>query len=100
MAFVYIVRCADGTFYTGMATDVERRVQQHNSGRGAKYTRGRRPVELVYCEERETVGKALRREKEIQKMNRHKKSELIKSKKQANSHPADKGRMGISDSEI
>ena len=77
MAFVYIVRCADGTYYTGMSTDVERRVQQHNSGRGAKYTRGRRPVELVYCEEKETISAALKREKQIQGMKRDKKTLLI-----------------------
>ena len=51
MAVVYILQCADGTLYTGWTTDLERRLQAHNSGRGARYTRGRRPVRLVYSEE-------------------------------------------------
>ena len=65
---VYIVQCADQTLYTGVAKDVETRVCQHNAGRGAKYTRGRRPVELVYTEPAEDRSTALRRECAIKKM--------------------------------
>lgn len=79
MAFVYIVRCADGTYYTGTAGDLDRRLDQHNSGRGAKYTRGRRPVQLVYWEQMDTIGKALSREKQIQRMPRSKKIVLVQS---------------------
>jgi putative endonuclease len=60
--FVYIVRCADGTLYTGYTRDVERRIAAHNRGRGAKYTSGRRPVVLVYHERFRSLGAALRRE--------------------------------------
>lgn len=79
MAFVYILECSDGTYYTGMAKDVHQRLEQHNSGRGAKYTRGRRPVRLVYSEETETIGAALRREKQIQRLPRRKKIKLIQT---------------------
>ncbi|MGC8780670.1 MAG: GIY-YIG nuclease family protein, partial [Anaerolineae bacterium] len=51
MPFVYVVRCADGTYYTGWTTDLARRIAQHNAGRGGAYTRSRRPVTLVYREE-------------------------------------------------
>ena len=51
--YVYILRCADGTYYTGFTTDPDRRLKVHNSGKGAKYTRSRRPVELIYMEESE-----------------------------------------------
>lgn len=65
---VYIVECADKSLYTGIARDVEARVAQHNGGTGAKYTRSRRPVTLVYHEEAESRGEALRREYEIKQM--------------------------------
>lgn len=65
---VYIVRCADRTFYTGIAKDVDTRVSQHNAGRGARYTRSRRPVELVYMEAVGEHGAALKREREIKRM--------------------------------
>jgi putative endonuclease len=74
---VYLVLCADGSFYTGVAKDVVARVEQHNRGRGAKYTRGRRPVELLYCEEAGERGQALRREYAIKQLPRRKKLELI-----------------------
>ncbi len=75
--YVYIVRCADGTLYTGVARDVDARVRQHNAGDGARYTRARRPVELVYQEEASDRGTALRREHAIKRMRRGKKCNLI-----------------------
>jgi putative endonuclease len=74
--FVYILRCADGTLYTGWAIDVARRVEAHNAGRGARYTRAHRPVELVYTEEVATVGAALKRELAIKRYPRAKKLAL------------------------
>jgi putative endonuclease len=59
---VYIVRCADRSLYTGIARDLAARIDAHNAGKGAKYTRARRPVELVYCEQAPDRGTALRRE--------------------------------------
>lgn len=75
--FVYILRCADGTLYTGMTDDVSRRVQVHNSGKGAKYTRGRRPVEVVYTEACEGYSAALKREAAIKRLTRQEKLCLI-----------------------
>lgn len=75
--WVYILRCADGTLYTGMAADVDRRVQVHNRGQGAKYTRGRGPVEAVYREACAGRGEALRREAAIKKLPRREKLALI-----------------------
>ena len=74
--FVYIVRCADGTLYTGYARDPHAREILHNSGRGAKYTSGRRPVTLVHVERYRTKGRALRREVEIKKWSRQQKEAL------------------------
>ena len=74
--FVYIVRCADGTFYTGYARDPDAREFAHNAGRGAKYTSGRRPVTLVHVERYRSKGHALRRESEIKKWSRRKKAAL------------------------
>ncbi|RLA68357.1 MAG: GIY-YIG nuclease family protein [Epsilonproteobacteria bacterium] len=81
MYYVYIVECADNTFYAGIAIDVERRIQEHNSlGKGAKYTRSRRPVELVYQEVCLDRSKASKREYEIKKrMTRADKIKLINS---------------------
>jgi predicted GIY-YIG superfamily endonuclease len=75
--FVYIVRCADGSLYAGYAQDPERRAEAHNTGRGARYTSGRRPVALVYTEAFESHGDALRREVQIKKLSRTKKEALI-----------------------
>ena len=75
--YVYILECADGTFYTGWTTDIEARVNTHNSGSGAKYTRGRRPVSLVYYEELPDRSAALKREAAIKRLPRNKKLELI-----------------------
>ena len=77
MPFVYIVRCADGTLYTGWTTDVTRRVAQHNAGRGARYTRMRRPVALVYREEMPDRSTAMRREAAIKKLDRERKERLV-----------------------
>ena len=75
--FCYIVECADGTYYTGWAVDPEKRVQVHNKGRGAKYTKMRLPVKLVYVEEQPDRSTALKRERAIKKMSREKKQELF-----------------------
>jgi putative endonuclease len=74
--FVYIVRCVDGTLYTGYARDPHARELAHNTGRGAKYTSGRRPVTLVHVERFRTKGRALRREIEIKKWSRQQKEAL------------------------
>lgn len=77
--FVYILLCADGTFYTGYTTELPRRIQMHNEGKGAKYTRGRGPVSLLYAEEGESRSWGIRREKEIQSLTRGEKAELIRT---------------------
>lgn len=77
MNYTYIVRCSDGTFYTGWTTCLERRVTEHNSGRGAKYTRNRTPVKLVYYESFETKREAMKREAAIKKMSRAEKEKLF-----------------------
>ena len=74
---VYILRCGDGSLYTGITNDLERRVAVHNSGKGGKYTRSHLPVTPVYCEKQPDKGAALRRELEIKAMTRDKKLELI-----------------------
>ncbi|MBR1845224.1 MAG: GIY-YIG nuclease family protein [Oscillospiraceae bacterium] len=83
MNYVYILRCADGTLYTGSTTDLDRRLAVHNSGKGAKYTRSRRPVELIYHEELESWSAALRREAAIKKLTRGEKLRLIESGEKA-----------------
>jgi putative endonuclease len=75
--FVYIVRCADGTLYTGYARDPDRRTHAHNAGRGASYTAGRRPVSLVYSEAFASVGDALTREHQVKRLSRAMKERLI-----------------------
>lgn len=78
--FVYIVRCADNTLYTGVARDVEKRLQQHNHGSaGAKYTRARRPVELVYREGAANRSEAQQREYRIRHLSAVQKRQLIES---------------------
>jgi putative endonuclease len=74
--FVYIVECSDGTLYTGYSKDYERRIAAHNAGRGAKYTRTRRPVRLVFLQAVATVSAALKREAEIKRMSRPEKVAL------------------------
>ena len=80
--YAYMVECSDGTLYTGYTNDLEKRVQAHNSGKGAKYTRSRLPVRLVYFEEFETKEKAQSREWHIKRLTRAKKLELIAKAKE------------------
>lgn len=77
MNYVYILRCADGSLYTGWTNDLEKRVKTHNAGKGAKYTKTRLPVELVYYEEYEGKGEALSREFSIKKLKKTDKEKLI-----------------------
>ncbi|USF25815.1 hypothetical protein N510_000731 [Firmicutes bacterium ASF500] len=77
--YVYILRCGDGTLYTGITDNIPRRLAAHQAGRGAKYTRGRGPLELVYQEEAPDKPAALRREIEIKRFKRTEKERLIKS---------------------
>lgn len=74
---LYILRCRDGSLYTGITTDVERRLEEHRSGKGAKYTRGRGPLELVYWVECGDHSAALKRELEIKALSRADKLKLI-----------------------
>ncbi|MGD0622774.1 MAG: GIY-YIG nuclease family protein [Thermacetogeniaceae bacterium] len=78
IAYVYILRCGDGTLYTGYANDLEARLAAHREGKGAKYTRGRGPLELVYKEALGNNIAAMKREREIQKLTRPEKECLIK----------------------
>lgn len=78
---VYIVRCADGTFYTGWTNDLTHRLAAHNSGGGAKYTRGRQPVSLLYSEEFTSRSEAMRREIKIKRLSRKRKLQLIEARK-------------------
>ena len=75
--YCYILECSDGTFYTGWTNDPERRVAQHNKGKGARYTKTRRPVRLVYLEEQTDKIAALKRELQIKKLKREQKLKLI-----------------------
>jgi putative endonuclease len=77
MHYVYVIECADGTLYTGYTTDVERRVEEHNAGEGAKYTRGRTPVTVVHTEEFGERGEAMSREAAIKDMSREEKETLV-----------------------
>ena len=76
MNYTYIVKCCDNTLYTGWTTDLDRRIEEHNSGKGAKYTRSRRPVELIYAERFDTKQEAMRREWEIKQLSREEKLRL------------------------
>lgn len=77
--WVYILRCSDSTLYTGIAKDIESRIAAHNGGKGAKYTRGRSPVEEVYREQCPSKSAALIREREIKRMTRMQKLQLIRA---------------------
>ncbi len=79
MPYTYMLRCSDGSLYTGWTTDVHKRLLTHNKGKGAKYTRARLPVQLVYWEESPTRSEAQMRELSIQKLNRNQKEKLIES---------------------
>ena len=77
MNYTYIVECKDGTYYTGWTNNLDKRLKDHNEGKGAKYTKARLPVFLVYYEEYETKEEAMRREYAIKHMTRGKKCTLI-----------------------
>lgn len=93
MNYVYMLRCADGTLYCGWTTDPEARLKEHNSGKGAKYTRSRLPVELVYTEEYSDRHEALSREWHLKRMCRAEKLKLIENKTEieARSNPESDG---------
>ncbi|MGD0611178.1 MAG: GIY-YIG nuclease family protein [Anaerolineales bacterium] len=76
-SFCYILECADGSYYTGWSNDPERRLRVHNAGRGARYTRSRRPVRLVYVEELPDRASAMRRERQIKGLTKKQKEKLI-----------------------
>ena len=78
MYFIYIVKCKDETYYTGYTTNIEKRIKAHNEGKGAKYTRGRLPVKLVYWEQYEEKAQALKREYAIKQLTRKQKQQLIR----------------------
>ena len=77
MAFLYILRCGDGSLYTGIALDLERRLAQHRAGRASRYTRSRLPVELVWWRQAASWGDALREELRIKRLSRSEKEELV-----------------------
>ena len=81
MHYVYIVECKDGTLYTGWTTDIKRRINEHNQGKGAKYTRSRCPVVLKYFEEFTTKQEAMKREYQLKHWSRAKKEALISNDK-------------------
>lgn len=81
MWYVYMLRCSDETLYTGITNDLSARIRAHNAGTGAKYTRGRGPVELVYSEELPSHGEALRREYAIKQLKKEQKLSLIMQQK-------------------
>ncbi len=78
--YVYILECSDGTFYTGSTKDLESRIQQHQAGEGARYTKRRLPVRLIYSEEFDRIDAAFYREKQIQSWSRKKKLALIEGR--------------------
>ena len=82
MNYTYILRCGDGSFYTGWTNNLEKRIACHNEGKGAKYTKARLPVELAYFETFQTKKEAMRREWEIKRMTRKEKIALIHPVKQ------------------
>ena len=79
MNYTYIVKCSDKTFYTGRTNDLEKRIEMHNSGKGAKYTKARLPVELVYYEAFDTKEEAMSREWHIKRLSRSEKQKLIEA---------------------
>lgn len=77
MNYTYILECMDGSLYTGWTNDIDKRLKAHNEGKGAKYTKARRPVKLVHVEEYKTKKEAMRREYEIKHMTRKEKEKLV-----------------------
>lgn len=88
MCYTYIVRCADGSLYTGWTNDLEGRIEAHNSGRGAKYTKSRRPVTLAYFEEFETKEEAMSREWHIKQLSRSEKERLVEHGREEHTCPS------------
>ena len=82
MNYTYIFRCSDGSLYTGWTNNLEKRISAHNAGRGAKYTKPRRPVVLAYYEEFQTKEEAMRREWEIKHMTRDEKMQMIHTREE------------------
>lgn len=78
MNWVYILRCGDGTLYTGWTNDLEKRLRTHNAGKGGKYTRSRLPVTLAYCETCDTKQQAMSREWHIKRLSREEKLRLVR----------------------
>ena len=89
--FVYIIKCSDGTLYTGWTTDPEKRLKAHNAGRGARYTRSRRPVQMVYREEWGSKSEALKREAAIKRLSRTEKLRLIAGGRTGDSWERERG---------
>ena len=83
-AYMYVVECCDGSYYTGYTTDVKRRIAVHNSGKGAKYTRARLPVKLIYAEGFTSKAEAMSAEALFKRKNRRSKESYIREKKEAN----------------
>lgn len=81
MNYTYIVKCSDGSLYTGWTNNLEKRIKDHNAGRGAKYTKARRPVVLVYKEEFPIKQEAMKREWEIKRLSRKEKLSMIENSK-------------------
>ena len=79
MNYTYILECKDGTYYTGWTNQLEKRIKEHNEGKGAKYTKARRPVTLIYYEVFDSKSEAMKREYEIKQMSRSEKSKLIQT---------------------
>ncbi|MXP74108.1 GIY-YIG nuclease family protein [Lachnospiraceae bacterium WCA-9-b2] len=79
MNYTYILRCKDGTLYTGWTNNLKKRINAHNLGKGAKYTKSRRPVKLVYCEEFSTREEAMKREYAIKRMKKKEKEKMVAS---------------------
>lgn len=77
--YTYMAECSDGTFYTGWTTDIDKRIKAHNDGKGAKYTRSRLPVRLVYLETHDTKEEAMSRECQIKKLTRSAKEKLVEN---------------------
>ena len=82
MSYTYILECSDGTLYCGWTNDIEKRIRTHNAGKGAKYTRTRLPVKLVYSESFDTKEEAMSREWHIKRMTRSEKERLIREKEE------------------
>jgi putative endonuclease len=80
MNYIYILKCKDDSLYTGWTNDLKKRITSHNAGKGAKYTKARRPVELVYYEEFQTREEAMKREYAIKQLSRKEKEALIKTR--------------------